>query len=127
LERLEELKDLTSAASANARDATKNCFKVDYDNSPSATLSGRITNPREMPISGDVRPAKGPYLKLDTPLRADVGSGCEDWREIVIMESEHQLSRWQNRRVTISGTLNRFGSALVYPPIFIESTTIKGK
>jgi hypothetical protein len=120
---------LALTASANARDATKNCFKVDEDNSPAATLSGRITDIHKMPRIGDLRPAKGPYINLDMPLRADVGGGCKYWRKIpFVMESvENQHSKWQNRRVAVSGRLGRFGSALVYPPIYIEGTTIKGK
>jgi hypothetical protein len=36
-----------------------------------------------------------------------------------------KLAKWNNRHVTVVGTLVRFGSALVHPPIFIEISTIK--
>jgi hypothetical protein len=118
---------LTIPASANSRDAT--CFKVDAGTDADATLSGRITNRHQkLPKDPDLRAADGPYLKLDEPIQIDQGGGCYSWNEIVVMmDDENQLSKWQNRHVVISGTLQRFGSALVHPPFFIEVKTIKGQ
>jgi hypothetical protein len=109
--------------------SAENCFTVDVDeNRPVATLSGRITNRHQkMPRNSELRAAELPYLKLDAPLQADAGGGCMNWGEIPVIGSENQIAKWQNRHVTISGKLNRFGSALVHPPIFIEVTTIKGE
>jgi hypothetical protein len=121
---LTSLTFLVISASANAED----CFKVDDEKSPAATLSGRITtNALKIPRNIEGRAAESFYLNLDTPLRVDSGTGCTDWRAIPVMDFKNQIVRWQNQHVTISGKLNRFGSALVYPPIFIEVTTIRGK
>jgi uncharacterized protein YecT (DUF1311 family) len=136
LQRLEELKDLAVATSANARDATKNCLKVDYENSPAVTLSGHVTKQhRKVPKNSELRSTKGfLYLKLDAPLGADLigdGTDCAKFEEVPIMKTDdidnNQLVKWNNQHVTIVGKLNRFGSALVSPPIFIEISTIKGK
>ena len=118
----------TSASAAAAAD----CLKVDDDNSPEAIVSGRVTKqPTKLPKDSELRAAKGFYLKLNPPLRADVGADCRDWNEIAIMtyddQQETRLARWSNRQVTIAGRLGRFGSALVHPPIFIEISTIKGR
>jgi hypothetical protein len=59
------LKLLVISASANA----ENCFKVDDENRPAATLSGRITNAVQFSArlrNSEGRAAKGPYLALDT-------------------------------------------------------------
>jgi hypothetical protein len=118
---------LLISAAANA----ENCFTIDREYSLAATLSGRITNVVQFPArlrNSEGRAAEGPYLALDTPLLVDTGSGCTVWSAIpVVTGSENQIANWQNRHVTISGKLDRFGSALVYPPIFIAVTTISGK
>ena len=114
---------LVISTSANAA----NCFKVDDENSPVATLSGRITSHApKTPRNIEGRAAKG-LLILDIPLRVDAGAGCTDWRVIPVMDSKNQVASWNNRHVTISGKLDRFGSARVYPPIFMEVTTIREK
>jgi hypothetical protein len=114
------------SASANA----ENCFNIDGEHSVTATLSGRITNAVQFSArlrNSEGRAAEGLYLALDTPLRVDAGSGCTDWSAIpVFMEPENQLAKWRNRHVAILGKLDRFASGLVYPPIFITVTTIKG-
>jgi len=114
---------------ANARDIGGNCITVDYENSPAVTLSGRVTkHHRVLPKNSELRAAEGFYIKLDTPLRADAGGGSGDWDEIGVMESPTiQLMAWNNRWVTLTGKLGRFGSALVSPPIFVEVSTIKGR
>jgi hypothetical protein len=120
---------LLIAPAANARDATKVCFKVDDENSPAVTVSGRVTQERhELPKNSELRAAEGFYLKLDIPLRANTGAGCADWDEIAAMDNHHpaRLVRWNNRHVIVVGRLTRFGSALVYPPIFIEISRING-
>jgi hypothetical protein len=72
------------------------------------------------------------FLKLDRSLRANVSGDsddCYNWDEIAIFEpsdSTTHMERWNNRHVTIEGKLGRFVSALVYPSIFIEMSTIKG-
>jgi hypothetical protein len=126
---------LLFCASANA----KNCVKVDEDNSPAVTVSGRITTHHSVPKGVETRAAKGFFfLKLDTPLLADNSGGsgffCYGWPKIVIMaddkfqlnpEDKSHVRRWNNQHVTIEGKLNRFGSALVEPSIYIEVTTIR--
>jgi hypothetical protein len=116
-------------AAANARDTTLPCFKVDDENTPAVTLSGRITkHHRSPPKDSELRAAEGFYVKLDSPLRADNGGGgCQDRDEIPVIEptTPTQLVRWNNRHVTIEGKLGRFPSALAYPAIFIEISTIK--
>jgi hypothetical protein len=126
---------LLFCAAANA----KNCLKVDDENSPAVTVSGRITTHHSVPKGVETRAAKGFFfLKLDTPLLADNSGGsgfpCYEWPKIAIMaddkfqlnpDDKSQVRRWTNQHVTIEGKLNRFGSALVDPSIFIEVTTIK--
>jgi hypothetical protein len=118
---------LVISASAKA----ENCFKIDGEYSLAATLSGRIINAVQFPArlrKSEGRAAEGPYLALDTPLLVDAGSGCTVWRAIpVVTAFENQLANRLNRHVTISGKLDRFGSALVYPPIFVAVTSISGK
>lgn len=113
-------------ATANA----KNCFMVDYENAPAATVSGRITAHHRVPKGSELRAADGPFLNLDTPLLTANGGDTEQclvWRKIVIMshDDDPQLAKWTNQHVIIFGQLNRFGSALVDPAIFIKVKTIK--
>jgi hypothetical protein len=64
---------LTALVSAHARDTAGNCITVDHENSPTVTLSGRITkHHKPLQKRGDLRAAEGFYLKLDTPLRANI-------------------------------------------------------
>jgi len=117
------------ASAANAGDTTKICFKVDDENSPTVTVSGRVSKDHHnLPKNSELRAADGFYLKLDTPLRANAGAGCVDWDEIAAMDNQHpaRLVRWNNRHVIVVGRLSRVGSALVYPPIFVEILRIKG-
>src|SRR5262245_4445071 len=115
---------LLFSVAANAR----TCLKVDDENSPATTVSGRVTLQHRVPKSSESRAAKGPFLILDQPLFADIGNGCREWRKIAITSDDSPLRKWEaNQDVTIKGKLNRFGSALVDPPIFIEVTTIKKK
>jgi len=109
---------------------TKNCFMVDYENAPAATVSGRITAHHRVPKGSELRAAHGPFLNLDTPLLTADGGDTEQclvWRKIVIMshDDDPQLAKWTNQHVIIFGQLNRFGSALVDPAIFIKVKTIK--
>jgi hypothetical protein len=119
-------------AAANARDTTLPCFKVDDENTPAVTLSGRITkHHRSPPKDSELQAVKNFYfVKLDSPLRVDNGAagGCQSRDEIPIIEQRTptQLVRWNNQHVTIEGKLGRFPSALAYPAIFIEISTIKG-
>jgi hypothetical protein len=54
-------------------------LKVDDDNSPEAMVSGRVTKqPIKLPKDSELRATKDFYLKLDPPLRADVGANCRD-------------------------------------------------
>jgi hypothetical protein len=100
----------------------KNCLKVDDENSPAATVSGRITTHHRVPKAwSDVRAAKGFFLKLDTPLLTGDTEVCLKWDKIAIIPSDDsQLRKWVNRHVTIEGKLGRFVSALVNPAIFIR-------
>lgn len=97
------------------------CIKVDDDNSPTVTVKGRTIPAPKLKVSTDRRAAKGPHIRLKEPLHIDTGSGCETWREIPVHGDHIEL----NRPVTITGSLGRFGSALVKPPIFIEAETLK--
>jgi hypothetical protein len=116
---------LTLAAAARA----ETCPVLDYDTPPAAaTVTGRVTMHHHVAKDGDMRAAKGPFLVLDKPLLADIGDGvCSKWDKIVIF-TDDAASRprlRQGQRVTIVGTLERFGSAVVSPAIFIEPTTVK--
>ena len=110
--------------------ANAECLKIDDDNTPIATVSGRITNYHRVP-KGDLRAAKGmPFLVLDRPLEADLGGGCETFWKIVIFTTEEDTKRTKRqliagKRVKMTGKLSRFGSALVDPPIFIENYEIE--
>src|SRR5262249_18116853 len=113
-------------ATANA----KNCFMVDYENAPAATVSGRITAHHRAPKGSELRAADGPFLNLDTPLlTADAGDTdqCLECVKIVIMshDDDLQLAKWTNQHVLIFGQFSRLGSALVDPAIFIKAKTIK--
>lgn len=68
----------------------------------------------------ELRAAVDPFLKLDAPILIDFGGakGCTSLVKIVILNGGNKFK--DKQRVTISGTLGRFGSALVDPPIFIE-------
>jgi hypothetical protein len=106
----------------------KNCFMVDYDNAPAATVSGRITAHHKAPKGSELRAADGPFLNLDTPLltaNADDPDQCLEWGKIVILSDDPRLAKWVGQHVTIFGHLDRFVSALVDPAIFIEAKTIK--
>jgi hypothetical protein len=110
------------AVPANA----KTCVLLDYDNSPTATVWGRITTtyhnaPRK---GGDLRAAAGPFLTLDRPLLASTGADCFVWRQIAIL-GDDSSEILVNQHVKIEGTLGRFGSALVVPAVFIEIKTIR--
>ncbi len=100
-------------------------FRVDYDNSPEVTASGRITMHHEVAKGSERRAAKGFFLQLDTPLSLWDGEVCYKCGKIVLISDDPQLVEWVNRHVTIEGKLGRFGSALVDPSIFIEVATIK--
>jgi hypothetical protein len=110
--------------------ANADCLKIDDENFPIATVSGRISNQHKVP-KGDLRSAKGmPFLVLDRPLEADLGGGCENFWKIVIFTTEEDTKRTKRqliagKRVKMTGKLRRFGSALVDPPIFIENYEIK--
>ncbi len=102
---------VASAASA------KDCIKVDDDHSPAAVLSGQVTKHHKV-ADPELRAAVGPFLKLDAPILIDFGGGCKNLAEVVILNGANKFKN--NQRATITGTLGRFGSALVDPPIFIE-------
>jgi hypothetical protein len=118
------------------------CVKVDYDNSPAAIVSGRITTHHKLPKDSEGRTGDGPWLILYQPLLADnTGGGitgepsyefCYKFRKIAILlggekreDQITQLKKWNNQHVTIDGKLGRFVSALVSPSIYIEITNIK--
>jgi hypothetical protein len=117
-------------AAANARDTTQPCFLVDDVNNPAVILSGRVTlHHHKLPKDSEGVSAKGFYLKLDSPLRVDNGSGCQTRDEIPIFElhdNTTQIGKWNNRHVTLEGKLDRFPSALIHPAIFIQISTVKG-
>jgi hypothetical protein len=105
--------------------ANADCLKINDENSPIATLSGRLTNHHKVP-KGDLRAAKGIFLVLDRPLEVDLGGGCENFWKIVIFTTEEDTKRTKlqliaGKRVKMTGKLSRWGSALVDPPIFIEN------
>jgi hypothetical protein len=105
--------------------AKADCLKIDDENEPIATVSGRVTNHHKVP-KGDLRAAGGPFLVLDRPLEADLGTGCGNVWKIVIFTTEEDTKRTKRqliagKRVKMTGKLSRFGSALVDPPIFIDN------
>jgi hypothetical protein len=106
------------------------CVKVDYDNSPAAIVSGRITTHHKLPKGSEQRTGDGPWLILDEPLLLGWYE-CAKWRKIAILTGDQsqidqsQIRSWDGQHVTIDGKLGRFVSALVSPSIYIEITTIK--
>jgi hypothetical protein len=130
-----ELVLLGCCTAADARGISKAaCIQVDDENTPLVTLSGRVAQNLKVPKNSELRAAegfyaaKGFYIKLDTPLRASVLDECADWGEIAIFDAENERTRlgtFIDRYVVISGKLGRFGSALVYPAIFVRILTIK--
>ena len=112
---------LLFSVAANA----ETCVKVDYDNSPAAIVSGRITTHHKLPKGSEQRTGDGPWLILDEPLLLGWYE-CGRWRKIAILpggdekEAEAQITqikKWNNQHVTIDGKLGRFVSALVSPSI----------
>jgi hypothetical protein len=96
----------------------KNCFIVNGENSPSATLSGRITTQHKVPKNTEgIRAAGGYYLRLDTPLPVqwEVGERCWDFVDIAIHikndDEDAKVARLNGRHVVVGGQLGRFGSA----------------
>jgi hypothetical protein len=119
----------TAPADLAWTEAKETCLTIDYDNSPIAAVSGRITNHHEVP-KGDLRAAKGPFLVLDQPLIADLGFGCTNIWKIGIFTTKEDTKRMKQqliagKRVKMTGKLGRFGSALVDPSVFIENYEIK--
>ena len=72
------------SVAANAR----TCLKVDDENSPAATVSGRVTTQHTVPKRSELRAAEGFFLTLDQTLLADIGRGCREWRKIAIMSDD---------------------------------------
>jgi len=122
----------------------KNCLKLHDKNSPSVIVSGRITTHHKLPKDSEQRTGDGPWLILDQPLLADHTmalptdppsyASCYKWQKIAILpgadwyEAEAQIAqikKWDNQHVTIDGELDRFGSALVSPSVYIRVMTIK--
>jgi hypothetical protein len=54
---------LLFSCAANA----KTCVWVDYDNSPAATMSGRIITHHKLPKGGEQRTGDGPWPKRQLP------------------------------------------------------------
>ena len=109
--------------------AKADCLKIDDENDPIATVSGRVTNHHKVP-KGDLRAAEGIFLVLDRPLEADLGAGCENYWKIIINTTDEDTKRTKRqliagKRVKMTGKLSRFGSALVDPPIFIENYEVE--
>ena len=59
----------------------RNCLKIDYENSPTVTVSGRITTQHRVPKGSELRAGDGPWLILDQPILADPRENPE--REVV--------------------------------------------
>jgi hypothetical protein len=120
-------------AAATSTGVAADCLQADYDNSPETIVAGRVIKRLEkkdqLSKDSELRLAKTFFLKLDPPLRADNGTGCDNWDVIAIVTRGDQegarIAKLNNRRVIIEGKLGRFGSALVYPSLFIEVATIK--
>jgi len=106
----------------------KTCLLLDYENSAAATVWGRVTTFHKVPKGSELRSARGPFLTLDQPLLANVsgpGDDCHVWRQIAILGEDTEITKWVDQRVKIEGKLDRFGSALISPAIFIWVTNIK--
>jgi hypothetical protein len=127
---------LLFSVAANA----ETCVIVDYDNSPAAIVSGRITTHHKLPKGSEQRTGDGPWLILDQPLLLGWYE-CGKWRKIAILsanadlravwsaktnpDDQSRIRSLSGQHVTIEGKLGRFVSALVSPSIFIEVRTIK--
>jgi hypothetical protein len=122
------------ASAAHTRD-TKICFEVPQqsDDQPIVTLSGRITKQhgKKWFRGTELRPAETLLLKVDGRLRTKLPGGdeCDDrgQDEIAILDVDDALfndAKWVGRHVTITGKLDRFVSAVVYPSIYIEILSI---
>jgi hypothetical protein len=68
----------------------RTCLKVDDENSPTVTVSGRVTTQHRVPKGSELRAGDGPWLMLDQPVLADPTGepgmrNCTDWRKIAIV------------------------------------------
>jgi hypothetical protein len=111
-----------SAAFSTVAAHAETCIKVDEDNSPKATLSGRIVAHHQIPSSwkreGIHAPGE-PFLSIDAPLLVDYGTGCQRLFDIALFVAGKPPRAGQH--VTIAGTLNRFDSATVNPSIYLDA------
>jgi hypothetical protein len=113
-------------AHASAADA-KTCPEVPFMNGPVGTLSGRVTKQHGKSFFkfSEQHPSQTLLLKLDAPLRISLeDQGCVHRQEIAVFDDPDKLTKWIGRRVTITGELGRWGSALVYPSIYIAISSI---
>jgi hypothetical protein len=112
---------LLVAVQAGAAHA-ETCIKVDGDNSPKATLSGRVVAHIQVPAAGKregIHAASGLFLHLDAPLLIDNSTGCHHFPDIALFVEGKPPRAGQH--VTITGTLNRFASATVVPSIYLDA------
>jgi hypothetical protein len=77
---------LLFSVAANAQ----TCVIVDYDNSPAAIVSGRITTHHKLPKGSEGRTGDGPWLILDQPLLLGWYE-CGKWRKIAILSTNADL------------------------------------
>lgn len=63
-----------------------------------------------------MRPALGPYIRLNTPIEIDAGGGCFAYRELPI----ENFKVVNEGPVMLHGKIERFTAATITPPVYIE-------
>jgi len=115
---------VADACAVNAATAhAETCIKVDETNSPKATLSGRVVAHHQVPVAwkrDGIHAAATPFLRLDAPLLVDYGTGCQRLPDVALFVAGKPSPR-MGQHVTITGTLNRFDSATVVPPVYLDA------
>jgi hypothetical protein len=62
-----------------------------------------------------MRPALGPYIRLNTPIEIDAGGGCFAYRELPI----ENFKVVNEGPVMLHGKIERFTAATITPPVYI--------
>ncbi|MCK1601604.1 hypothetical protein IVB02_09190 [Bradyrhizobium sp. 166] len=92
------------------------CVKVDDENAPVVTVTGTTTKrPIKKEFGPHMRPALGPYIRLNTPIEIDAGGGCLAYRELPI----ENFKIVNEGTVMLHGRIERFTAATITPPVYI--------
>jgi hypothetical protein len=104
------------------------CLSVNAedDGSPSVTLSGTIVKKPAKKVFTEGRQIAGFYLKLDRPIQLKLydEDDCYSYPYIFIGEKSAVIP---GSKLTIAGKLIRAGSALVFPGVSIEISSIAAR